>query len=81
MLGTPACVGSRALLCPGSSRAFVCEGSDNVVRRFWWRRLERGDYDVSHSMLPCLPLAAHPPLVSIAFGTVGFAPHFGLVSS
>jgi hypothetical protein len=48
MLGTPPVVRSRAPLRLGSSRAFACEGPDNVVRHFWWRRLEGGNYDVSH---------------------------------
>jgi hypothetical protein len=68
MLGTPPVVRSRALLRLGSSRAFVCEGPDTVVRRFWWRRLEGGDYEVSHSISPYVPLAAYAPLVSIALG-------------
>jgi hypothetical protein len=40
----------------GSSRSFLCEGPDRVVRMFWWRRLPEGDYDVS---LVCLLLAAY----------------------
>lgn len=51
MLGTPAPCPFRALLRLGSSRAFVYEGPDNVERRFWWRRLEGGNYDVSHQYL------------------------------
>lgn len=69
MLGTAAVL-SRALLRLGSSRAFVCEGPDSVVRHFWWRRLEQGDYDVSHSISLYLPLVAYEALVSIALGTV-----------
>jgi hypothetical protein len=63
----PPVVRSRTLLRLGSSRAFVCEGPDTVVRRFWWRRLERGDYEVSHSISLYVPLAAYAPLVSIAW--------------
>ncbi|KAH9001627.1 hypothetical protein EDB92DRAFT_1939432 [Lactarius akahatsu] len=29
-----------------SSRAFLCEGPDGVVRTFWWRRLPYGNYDL-----------------------------------
>ena len=61
MLGTAPVVRSRVLSRLGSSRAFVCEGPDAVVRYFWWRRLEQGNYDVSRSISPYLPLAAYVP--------------------
>jgi len=47
------------------SRAFVCEGPDNVVRHFWWRRLEGGNYDLFAAREPavCIGLFRkhHPP--------------------
>lgn len=73
-LGTPV-VCSRALLRLDSSRAFVCEGPDNEVRRFWWRRLEWGNYDVSHSTSPFLPSRLTrplcPSLLGLFFAVVG----------
>lgn len=48
-----------------NSRAFVCEGPDNVMRCFWWRRLERGDYELYAAFEPvvCIGLFRkhHPP--------------------
>jgi hypothetical protein len=41
-----------------SSRAFRCEGPDQIERLFWWRRLPQGNYDVSQPMFPCLFAAA-----------------------
>jgi len=47
------------------SRAFVCEGPDNVVRRFWWRRLEQGHYDLYVAAVPAVCIGIfrkhHPP--------------------
>ncbi|KAF8479082.1 hypothetical protein DFH94DRAFT_39379 [Russula ochroleuca] len=39
-----------------NSRAFFCEGPDQQMRRFWWRRLPQGNYDL---------YAAHEPDVRI----------------
>jgi hypothetical protein len=65
----PPVVRSRALLRLGSSRAFVCEGPDTVVRHFWWRRLEGGNYEVSHSISPYVLGGLRAPCVH-RFGTV-----------
>ena len=71
MLGTPPVVRSRTLLALGvlpRIRPVACP--DNVVRRFWWRRLERGNYDVSHSISPHLPWRFTRPPVPIDVGAV-----------
>lgn len=70
-MAPPCVVRSRALLRLDSSRAFVCEGPDRVVRRFWWRRVERGDYDVSHSISPYL-LWLTRPLCPSSWDCLGF---------
>jgi hypothetical protein len=66
----PTVVRSRTLLRLGSSRAFVCEGPDKVVRRFWWHRVERGDYEVSRSISPYF-LRLTRPLCPSPWGCFG----------
>jgi hypothetical protein len=61
-----------------SSRGFLCEGPDRIIRRFWWRRLDGGgDYDVSSVSFVSLcssPFLIYLSLLSggILFGDVEF---------
>ena len=39
-----------------STRGFLCESPDQIIRRFWWRRVEHGNYDVGPVFCPAAAL-------------------------
>ena len=50
-----------------STRGFLCESPDQIIRRFWWRRVEHGNYDVGPVFCPATAMAA----ALLCFVTVG----------
>ncbi|KAI0296050.1 hypothetical protein BC826DRAFT_261638 [Russula brevipes] len=42
-----------------SSRTFLCEGPDQILRMFWWHRLTGGHYDVSLSSCDAVTFGLH----------------------
>jgi hypothetical protein len=50
-----------------STRGFLCERVDQVIRSFWWRRIEHGNYDSDVGPVFC-PATA---MAALCFVTVG----------